>query len=210
MSEPEPSSTDEFAFPNRETIEKERNEVFEVIGKNQEEYDKQLLTLSSAFLAAAIAFIKDVVRDLKFMPVLYISLILLVVCIFLVLLSYRSSVNGHFKVLGYWDSLAEHKKAKFPYQHANRMRWFNRLTGVPFFLGVLLLVIFVILNLRIEASMANENTITHDGAFIKVPVGEVNKGAHIKQPTPVPAPTTQQSGGQQAPASGGNQQSGKQ
>lgn len=202
-------TTNEEVPPNPDAIEKGRDEAFDAISKNQEEYDKQLLTLSSAFLAVALAFIKDVVplKDAKFLPILYVSFLMLTSCILLVLLSYRSSIKGHFKVLDYWDSLARKENAKFPYKVADRMKSFNRFTGVPFFLGVLLLVVFVILNLNGEANMPNKNMIVQEGAFIKVPVGGENKGAHIKVPTPVPAQPVSQNTGQ-TPATGGTSSTG--
>src|SRR5215469_12977538 len=45
--------------PTREQCNKEVDDIFKTIHNDQSEYDKQLLTLSSAFLAASIAFIKD-------------------------------------------------------------------------------------------------------------------------------------------------------
>ena len=49
------------AIASKAECEKEVDLAYSTINKNQEEYDKQLLTLSSAFLALSLTFTKDVV-----------------------------------------------------------------------------------------------------------------------------------------------------
>jgi hypothetical protein len=95
---------------------KEIDDIFERIGDDQSEYDKQLLTLSSGFLAVSLAFIKDVVplKDAEFLCLLYSSFGLLALCIMVVLFSYQFSISGQLKAKEYW-SARRLVPAKFPH-----------------------------------------------------------------------------------------------
>jgi hypothetical protein len=177
----------------RAEIQKEINDVYSTINENQAEYDKQLLTLSSGFLAVSLAFIKDIVplHSAELLWILYLSFVSLALCIVSVLFSYQFSIAGLFKAKAYWDNmLAGKKDTKFPYTYADRIKVVNKASGILFLLGVSSLVIFVILNLGREATMPNKWSLTQDGSYIRVPPSgeKVEKGAHIKVP-PSPAPT---------------------
>ena len=181
---------------DQKEFKKEIDDTFTTINRDQGEYDRQLLTLSSGFLAVSLAFIKDVVplKDAEFLPILYTAFILLGCCIMLVLFSYQFSISGHLKAKEYWDNrLAGNESAAFPLRHAKFVRWVNWIPGILFGLGVSLLVIFVILNLHHEAKTMTENRvfITSEGAYMKTPVGvgTEDRGSHIKVPTQ-PAPKT--------------------
>jgi hypothetical protein len=194
---------------DQKEFKKEIDDTFATINRDQGEYDRQLLTLSSGFLAVSLAFIKDVVplKDAEFLPILYTAFILLGCCIMLVLFSYQFSISGHLKAKEYWDNrLTGNENAVFPLRHAKFVKWVNWIPGILFGLGVSLLVIFVILNLHHEAQMSNISTMGNsavkDGAYMKTPPPgqKVEKGAHIKvppQPTPqqAPSPNTGGSGG---------------
>jgi hypothetical protein len=170
--------------------DKEVDDVFKRIDDDQGEYDKQLLTLSSGFLAVSLAFIKDVVplKDAEYLFLLYSSFALLASCIILVLFSYQFSISGQLKAKDYWENERNHGTPQaFPHWHAECIKWLNRFSGVFFGIGVLLVVFFVILNIKSEAKMAMAN----DGALIKAPANgsREERGSQIKAPAkPAPAP----------------------
>jgi hypothetical protein len=139
---------------DEERDQKEIDDTFATINKDQGEYDRQLLTLSSGFLAVSLAFIKDVVplKDAEFLPILYTAFILLGCCIMLVLFSYQFSISGHLKAKEYWDNrLVGNENAAFPLRHAKFIKWVNWVAGIFFGLGVSSHVIFVILNMYHES-----------------------------------------------------------
>ena len=61
MNQPEENKLPTPEDSARAEIQKEIDDVYQTINENQAECDKQILTLSSGFLAVALAFIKDVV-----------------------------------------------------------------------------------------------------------------------------------------------------
>jgi uncharacterized protein involved in cysteine biosynthesis len=132
-----------------EKCKRESDDAFKRVSSDQAEYDKQLLALSSAFLAVSLAFIKDVVplRVAQFLSFLYLSYALLAACIVLVLFSYQFSIAGNLRAKKYWDELQVGNETKFPYGHANWVKWLNRSSGILFVSGVSLIVAFVILNI---------------------------------------------------------------
>lgn len=193
-----------------ENCEKQIDEIFKTINSDQAEYDKQLLTLSSGFLAVSLAFIKDVVplKDAAFLALLYISFCSLAACIMLVLFSYQYSISGNFKAKAYWEERRDgNLKIKFPMKHAENIKRINRLSGFLFGAGVLLLVLFVIINLHQEVKVSATNRgIANDGALLRVPPSNQGeeRGSHIKVPTAPPTTNTNPKN------DGGNNQSKKQ
>jgi hypothetical protein len=187
--------------------QKEIDEVFKTINEDQAEYDKQLLTLSSGFLAVSLAFIKDVVplATAIYLPALYIAFGLFACCILTVLSSFQFSIWGQFKAKRYWENQqAGSIEGKFPFRHAILVIAVNLLSGILFALGVSFLVIFVALNLSKGAAMSNkpmQSSMANDGACMKTPPfrHRVEKGQNIKTPAPAPQKAP-------APNSGGNNQ----
>lgn len=163
--------------------DKEIDDLFKRIDNDQSEYDKQVLTLSSGFLAVSLAFIKDVVplKDAGYLSLLYVSFVLLGLCVISVLLSYQFSISGQLKAKAYWESEKNNPGGRaFPYGHAECAKWWNRLSGLLFGFGISFTVLFVILNIQSEAKMAR----TTDGAYIKTPTnnnGE-ERGSLVKAP----------------------------
>lgn len=211
MDQPEVKNAPAPKEPTREEIQKEIDDVYTTINEDQGEYDKQLLTLSSGFLAVSLAFIKDIVplKEAEYLWVLNLSFILLAFCIMLVLFSYQFSIAGLFKAKEYWDNqLVGKKDIEFPYGYARHIKLVNRISGVLFLMGVSSLVLFVILNLNHEANMLNDRTGVKDGAYLKTPSNgsSEDRGSHLKAPPPPPPPAAPnpKSGG-----SGGGNQSGR-
>ena len=185
-----------------EKCNKERDDAFENINKSQEEYDKQLLTLSTGFIAVMLAFIKDIIPLDKAirLPLLYLSGSLLVLCVLCVLISFRISIFGHFKVMGYWEARLANKNSDFPMGSVRLVRIFNEISGPLFLAGVTCCLLFVGINLHHGAQM-DRNPI-NEGREIKppIPADLEKRGLHIKVPVSSPQPsatpnTTQQSNG---------------
>ena len=185
----------------------EKDAAHETGNKDQAEYDKQLLTLSSAFLAVSLAFIKDVVpvKQAIHLWSLYAAFILVALCIFLVLFSLQFSIEGNEIVKRYWDlklSFLEDSdgsdEAKQDealtgvrqriIKHAHCVKVINRLSGVLFVLGIISIVGFVISNLHNGAAMTNKMGSVENGQCIKTPRPDrEERGANLKVPTPTPA-----------------------
>jgi hypothetical protein len=183
---------------------KEVDDLFKRIDNDQSEYDKQLLTLSSAFLAVSLAFIKDVVplTDAQHLRLLDSSFILLGLCIALVLVSFQVSISGQLKAKEYWENRQAGTGGRFPNWYAIFIRWLNRFNGFLFVVGVSLLVSFVISNIHSEAKMGSNRRLANDGALIRTPASgsDEERGSLIKAPAK-PASTQPSSGG----SSGNNQ-----
>jgi hypothetical protein len=185
--------------PDKAKCEKERDDAFESINKSQEEFDKQLLTLSTGLLAVMLAFVKDVVplNQEIYLPLLYISGSLLGLCILSVLLSFRISVMGHFRAMNYWEGQMFGQDRKFPYGYARVVRCFNEISGGLFFVGVVCCLLFVGFNLHHGVQMGRDQL--NEGREIKPPSDLEKRGQNIKVPAssqkPASAPNnTQQSG----------------
>lgn len=165
------------------SCEREIDDLFGRITSDQSEYDKQLLTLSAAFLGVGLAFIKDVapLNTAICLDVLYTAFGLLVFCIFAVLFSYQFSIAGQFKAKKYWEAqMHGNNDVKFPYRTASIVRCINIGTGVLFAVGVALLALFVILNMNKGAQMQRN----HTTQAILLSGDKFEKGQPIKTPPP--------------------------
>lgn len=163
--------------------------------EDQKQYDTQLLVLSSAFLAASLAFIKDVVHISEAIHLHFLdgSFVLFILCIFLVLFSFQYSIHIQYKAKEYWEARAHgDANAKFPYRSARFIKSLNCFAGIVFFLGVVSAAFFVLSNLNMEAHMTKMvgNGIANDGQFVKLPSrvptssSDAEKGSNIKTPPP--------------------------
>ncbi len=149
--------------------DKEKDNAHETVNKDQAEYDKQLLTLSAAFLGAALAFVKDVVplKDAVHLWVFDLALVLLLVCVGVVLFSFQYSIHGNSRLVEYWERMTEslvasgdeknaidddlNKRLKWLNRKEKRIEVVNRASGVLFILGAILLGVFVVINMHHEA-----------------------------------------------------------
>jgi preprotein translocase subunit SecG len=151
-----------------------RDELYKRQLSNTENYDKAILTLSSAGLAISLTFIKDIVplekADflflIKFGWVCF--LISIVVSIIAYLMSNKAIDVEMDKAEKYYvngDESAFSKKNHF--STINNI--LNRFTGLSFVVAIIAIVMFVILNLRENTDMSNKpsNTISlSDSAII--------------------------------------------
>jgi hypothetical protein len=150
---------------------KERDSAFETLNTQQAEYDKQLLALSAAFLGVSLAFVKDVVplHDAVHLWEFDWALGLFLACVCLVLGTFQYSIQGHFRLVEYWqlhekaleetdEALAKinlELLALWDWLHGKeaKIRRLNWTSGALFVAGVMLLVIFVITNVTREAHL---------------------------------------------------------
>jgi hypothetical protein len=169
----------------KEECDDEIDLIHETINKDQAEYDKQLLTLSSAFLVVSLGFIKDVVPLASAVHtwLLYTAYILLVLCIGLVLFSYQYSIHGHCKAKEYWEKIRDGEEAKFPFSHATQIAIMNRISGVIFAVGALLLSLFVITNIHHQIKLPTKNAEGSQRASMNTSSNDPEKrGSNIKIP----------------------------
>ncbi len=157
---------------------KEKDSAFETLNKDQAEYDKQLLALSAAFLAVALAFVKDVVplKDTVHLWVFDSALGLLLGCVCLVLGTYQYSIHGHFRLMDYWekkkelleapaekrDGLATELNSLWQWldRKAKRIRAANLASGLLFVVGIILLIVFVGINMHREAHLPDQPAVS--------------------------------------------------
>jgi hypothetical protein len=141
--------------------EKEIDATYANVLTNQEEYDKQLLTLSAGYLVLLMSFIKDIVplNSAIWRVLLYSSFGLLAGCTILVLVSYQVSIHGHFAAKDFWENQkVGDGKRLYPYKFATFLRVLNLLTGLAFCLGIIFSVMFVVINIHHEATMTPQPT----------------------------------------------------
>jgi hypothetical protein len=167
----------------------EYDQAYSAIQKNQEEYDKQLITLSAAFVTLTISFINNIVplKEAAYRGLLYASLIVMSTCLLSVLLSYQLSIHFHYRAADFWNKSKDRSRSpKFPMQGASIVRAWNVCNGVLFAAGITLAVAFVIANIHRKAkeSVMSPSNSAMDGMPLKVPssVGE-SKGQNIKVPS---------------------------
>jgi hypothetical protein len=188
---------------------KEVDTAHEAANKDQGEYDKQILTLSTTLLALLIAFIKDIVplNQAILRGLLYASYLSFATAIVLVLFSFQFSIAGNVKAKKYWDERKNGTKSDFPYTFSKQITWLNWSCGLVFVLGVLFSGVFVAINVQRETTMVDKvRTMEMDGGqHLKAPAssGEVQKGSTMKVPPPPPLPKPS------VPANNANQSGGK-
>jgi hypothetical protein len=127
---------------------KEADATHEAANKDQGEYDKQILTLSTTLLALLIAFIKDIVplSQAILRGLLYASYLSFATAIVLVLFSFQFSIAGNVKAKEYWDERKTGKRPDFPYTFSRQVRWLNWSCVLVFVLGVFFSGVFVAIN----------------------------------------------------------------
>jgi hypothetical protein len=134
----------------KEYCKSESDEAYATISKSQEEYDKQLLTLSTGLLAVLIAFIKDVVHldSSAYRPLLYLGLVSLGLTIVCVIASFQVSIFVLEKVRIHWQ---EHYNGntdhEYPDTLARRISYMNWAGGGFFVVGIGFALAFIIVNL---------------------------------------------------------------
>ena len=181
-------------------VDKEIDDAYKEINANQSEYDKQILTLASGFLALTLVFLKDIV-PMKIAAhhwLLYSAWGALTACIVCVLFSYQFSIKALFGAMDYWQKRIDPKATPvFPTGHAAWVKAINISSGILFVGGVVLAVAFAITNLhrQQEKAMSPETTTTAqpgnqgrmEGSHPR-PTPPTQPGSPPKVPNPPPPP----------------------
>lgn len=121
---------------------------------NSENFDKSILSLSSAALGLSLAFIKDIVKlqNVQAVLLLKLSWILFTVAIISTVISFATSQKSITLQLDYAEKY--YLEEKFEYL-TKKNSWknitilLNSISGVIFVLAIILTVIFVILNMQL-------------------------------------------------------------
>jgi hypothetical protein len=138
-----------------------RSELLERQFSNSEAYDKAILTLSSGFLALSLSFIKEILPagSIVWRALLYTSWALLALAIICTVVSFRVSnaaIEGQLgQAYRYYKEKDEGAFAKS--KLARLVDWLNNISGGLFVFGVVLTVVFVIVNFSEEKSMSNKS-----------------------------------------------------
>lgn len=140
-------------------IKTHRIYLFGVIKDSQSEYSKQLLSLSSAVLALSVAFLKNLVsiQAAVLLPLLYISWALFLATIFITLIAIKISIRAHqiYKddldkmLAGSTDLVGETWRDRL----MPKISWFSTSS---FAIGILLLVVFSVVNIQKEKTMPDQ------------------------------------------------------
>jgi hypothetical protein len=235
--------TEKNSIPNEATEEgqsnhrdlqecdKERDSAYDVLNRDQAEYDKQILTLSATFLGVSVAFVKDIVPlDAAVAVWSYdCAVCMLFTCVVFVLVTYQYSIHGHFWLINYWDKRKEYLSAEPQQQSeiqgqlevllsklsskAARIRMANCISGILFATAVLFLVGFVVVNIHHSSSASKGGSMapSNGSEFNKlVQGGDCQRGANLKMPAPAPQSQPSQAPAQPAqPQTGGSSNGGK-
>ena len=134
--------------------------------RNQEEYDKQLLALSTGLLAVLVAFLKDVVHLDTAVdgPLIYAGLASLGLTIVLVIISFQLSNHALEKVREYYEKRYKGINEDFPEIWSRRVKYFNWAAGISFVAGVSLTIAFIAINLANQSKLeAKDETYQSSG-----------------------------------------------
>lgn len=175
---------------------------------NTENFDKSILTYSSAGLALSLGFLKDFVsmHTATYPWLLYCSWMLFVLAILTTLASFLISQRGidqqlktiySYYMEGNATAIDERNK------YSEWLHYSSYIAGAAFLVALTLTTLFVAINLDKEPSMSDQNSLINKGASVpQIPRGigrsSVLDGASIPsiQPTtstappPAPAPST--------------------
>ncbi|MBI2883185.1 MAG: hypothetical protein HYY11_04665 [Candidatus Methylomirabilis oxyfera] len=176
---------------------------------NAENYDKAVLSLSTAFLGFSLAFLKDLIpsQRAEWLSLLYGSWIILTAAVLSTIVSFwvsQHAINVQLEKAEAYYLRDDHAALKRSWI-AKATDWVNWASGGFFFLGVSLATAFVIVNfeggLKMGSDQKSEQVRKTYGATIpKMQAVEVKKGAPI--PNIQPAPRNQPA--QSQPTAQGN------
>jgi hypothetical protein len=182
---------------------KYRDELYKRQLSNSENFDKAILSLSSAGLGFSLAFIKDLIpfSHATYVFVLIISWFAFALAIICTIVSFYLSQIGIDKQLNYAEQYYLEGKEDF----LNKKNWpskltnyFNDFAGLIFIIAIILTIWFVSINiLKGGAEMAdkNETKIMRLQEAAEIPkmqklhgIDKIEKGAPIPAMQPIPKP----------------------
>ena len=150
--QPESGAVDEDAKKQRwELFNEQKRQIWTDIQADSGEYDRNLLTLSSGTLALSLAFIKDVVELKRAVHpwVLFCSWFAFAASILITLVSFRLSIAAQEKQLEYARQYyLEGNEKAFSRQswYSKALAFCNHASGIAFFAGLVLTIIFAVIN----------------------------------------------------------------
>ena len=172
---------------------------------NSENYDKAVISLSTAFLGFSLAFLKDLVpiQRAEWLWLLYGSWLALAGAVLATIVSFWVSQRGIDVQLKKAEDyyLRDDQAALTKSGIAKATEWVNVASGVLFILGLSLTTAFVILNFERSLKMSNEKKtdqvpLREAAEIPKMQEVPLKKGAPI--PNVQPSPQSQQPQGQPA------------
>lgn len=127
-------------------------QTWQDIQSSTDDFDKNLLAVSSAALGLSVGFIKDIVHfpTAVWHPVLYVSWVCLAACIVTTILSFRLSVAALKKHLEYLHEYYEKKNEEALTKESTAERalgWSTWVAASCFLVGIICTVAFCIKNL---------------------------------------------------------------
>jgi anaerobic C4-dicarboxylate transporter len=135
----------------RELYDAHLKQTWQDIQSSTDNFDKNLLTVSSAALGLSVGFIKDVVHfpTAVWHPVLYVSWGCLAACIVITIFSFRLSVAALKKHLEYLHEYYEKRNDEYLKKKSTAERlldWFTWVAASCFLIGIICIVAFCIKN----------------------------------------------------------------
>jgi hypothetical protein len=169
---------------------------------NVENYDRAILTLSSALLGGSVTFIKEIVEPAEavFLPLLYTAwtglaatVVVSMLCYMYGLSTFTESTKLGLRALSHKDKDAQRKIEA----QSKTTRGMTISAGVCFLVGLISLTLFVTLNIHHEAAMANKelsSTRVVERALTNAPpltefVAPLSQGQTTTTQTPTVQPT---------------------
>ena len=189
-----------------------RDQIWSRQVSNAESYDRNLLSLSTAFLGLSLVFLKDInnYKSTICRPMLATSWGLFALAVVCTIGSILTSQAGLARRLFDAEQYYIEGKEEFfnrPSIHASGTQWLNRTSAISFILAIILTVAFVVVNF--PGGFMTKNDKLERGAPVpsiqKVPGSSPAAGVEI--PTMQKVPPT--GGSQQGSGGSGNGSSGK-
>jgi hypothetical protein len=201
----------ELSAEKQRLLAETRADLFKRQLSNAENYDKAVLSLSTAFLALSLTFLKDFVplQRAEWLSLLYGSWLVLAGAVLCTIFSFWVSQRAIDVQLKKADDyyLRNDQAALSKSRIAKLTDWVNAASGILFVLGVSLTTTFVIVNvergLRMSGEKKGDQVPLREGAAIpKMQEVPLKRGAPIPnfQPVPQNQPPQSQSPAQSNPA----------
>lgn len=166
-----------------EIYQKTREDILKRQLSNNENFDRAILTLSSAGLALSVTFLKGSDHQVHFW-ILIASWICFVLAIVVTIISYQTSQRGLMKLLSQSERYHLHGDESVLKERNRFAEWTERcavISAIAFVLAIVLLLIYFALNLRTsteQIKMAKENKIVDRGSSIP-PLQRITEGASV-------------------------------
>ena len=185
-------------------FERTKDELVSSQRSNSENFDKSILTLSSAGIGITVSFLSNIINisEASVIFLLYLSWFLFCAAIISTILSFLNSQRGiklqlEYAEKYYLDGKEEYLKKNNKF--AARVEKLNIWSARSFISAIIFLVIFVIINITIGANKVSNNeqkkpTILNEGNEInklqKVVKPNIEKGQTINPLQPIKKPDT--------------------